>query len=867
MRVRFVVACFAVVLASRVACAAEASGAVRADAGGFGSFGPPTLAVSASERVPEAARLGAAPGSLPPTTFGEDDLFPEDFAFGVASSAFQVEGDGGDRPRSTWDDFSDARGLGDAARQGIRHFEHVEDDIKYMARAGVKHYRLSLSWPRLQNQDGTPNDAGYAFYEKMLDLMKDAGIEPYVTLHHWDLPSAMCSPGTSPGTSASETSTQNPSSSETPSCPAVDWLDPKSVDQFESYASQAFARLGGRVRFWATLNEPKTVANLGYGVGVHAPGFVSATAPLVAGHNMLLAHAAAVRSYREKFREKSPGPGVGKISLVTNADWREPSDASNEKDVAAAERAMDEELGWFADPLYFGDYPASMRERYGADLPAFTESQKASLKGSADYFALNHYASAYVRDAAPASPANSYLGRPTDWAETEMNARGEAIGPTGTCAWLKQAPFGMRKTLNLIKARYGRPATYVTENGLCAGAPSGASLDAALDDPERVAYVSGYLKAVLESIDLDDADVRGYFAWSFFDNFEWADGVAQRFGMVHVDHFGEFGGEWTARRPKKSLAAYREFMIGKHSKKSESAVASEMGGFSVSAAPASEKGVDERLYQPFAWEKGESSAASGGAKLAALGASPLGRRGGPSEPLGASWTEYAPESAEDYEREISKEEDARFALAAAVEALAKAEHPRGSEAASTLEMGRETLAREGDDRPGPETLLAQAEHVLAVAEASSREASEASREAASREAASATRPSTDTSHASFSAAPSASGDVAAAVSETAAANGGGAAALDGSVWSLLRPRRDFRAAAVSLGPVWVATLVGVAFGLFLIAIQVSCNLMRKGKRGCGTNEGEVRSLVAVAKGARGDARDAKSYGGTPAKTV
>jgi hypothetical protein len=340
--------------------------------------------------------------------------------------------------------------------------------------------------------------------------------------------------------------------------------------------------------------------------------------------------------------------------------------------------------------------------------------------------------------------------------------------------------------------------------------------------------------------------------------------------MVHVDHFGEFGGEWTARRPKKSLAAYREFMIGKHSKQSESAAASEMGGFGgfggfggVSAALASENGVDESLYQPFAWENGESSAASGETKLAALGASPLGRRGGPSEPLGASWTEYAPESAEDYEREISKEEDARFALAAAVEALAKAEHPRGSEAASTLEMGRETLAREGDDRPSPETLLAQAERVLAVAEASSREASGASRSAASRSAASATGPSTDPSGSSFSAAPSASGDVAAAVSTTEAANGGGAAALDGSVWSLLRPRRDFRAAAVSLGPVWVATFVGVAFGLFLIAIQVSCNLMRKGKRGCGTNEGEVRSLVAVAKGAK----DAKSYGGTPAKTV
>ena len=133
------------------------------------------FSASDGPRVPEAARLGAVPGSLPPTTFGEDDLFPEDFAFGVASSAFQIEGDGGDRPRSTWDDFSDARGLGDAARRGIRHIERVEDDIKYMARAGVKHYRLSLSWPRLQNRDGTPNDAGYAFYEKMLETARAAG--------------------------------------------------------------------------------------------------------------------------------------------------------------------------------------------------------------------------------------------------------------------------------------------------------------------------------------------------------------------------------------------------------------------------------------------------------------------------------------------------------------------------------------------------------------------------------------------------------------------------------------------------------------------------------------------------------------------
>ena len=334
------------------------------------------FSASDARASPRRRASGRSPGSLPPTTFGEDDLFPEDFAFGVASSAFQIEGDGGDRPRSTWDDFSDARGLGDAARRGIRHFERVEDDIKYMARAGVKHYRLSLSWPRLQNRDGTPNDAGYAFYEKMLETARAAGIEPYVTLHHWDLPAAMC---TFRNQSASE---EEMSRSRVPlACPAVDWLDPESVSQFESYAAQAFARLGGGVRFWATLNEPKTVANLGYGVGQHAPGLVSATAPLRAGHNMLLAHAAAARTYRERFRTITRGAGNlarGQRGLA-RAERR-----VGARDVAAASRAMDEELV-VRGPLYFGDYPASMK----AGMARFTGVYKwrHSLKGSTDFFA------------------------------------------------------------------------------------------------------------------------------------------------------------------------------------------------------------------------------------------------------------------------------------------------------------------------------------------------------------------------------------------------------------------------------------------------------------------------------------------------
>ena len=864
--------------------------------------------------APTGTRLGkasASDGSLPPTAFGDEDKFPEDFVFGVATSAFQIEGDGGDRPRSTWDDFADAKGLGDAARQGIRHFEHVEDDLKYMARAGVKHYRFSLSWPRLQNQDGTPNEDGYQFYEKLLDALKSNHIEPYVTLHHWDLPSNLCQgktdeepseepseePGEEPNEESGEESGEEPgeeSGEESKECGPVDWLDPKSVAQFNHYAKQVFDRLGPKIKFWTTLNEPKTVANMGYGIGMHAPGLSSATAPLAAGHNMLLAHATAVKSYREKFAQSQ----YGKISMNVNSDWREPLDGNNVNDVAAANRAMDEELGWFADPLFFGDYPESMKARLGTDLPSFTSEESALLKNSVDYFALNHYASSYVTDA-PLDAANSYLGRPTDWKETTSGADGEPIGPTGTCSWLTEAPAGLEKVLKLVSARYGSDIDiFVTENGLCADG-DGVSVDEQLNDSKRVNFVNGYLKAVLGAVQ-SGVHVKGYFAWSFFDNFEWADSMGQRFGIVHVDHGGEFGGEWSTRRAKKSLGAYREFMVGKHSV--GGGVGGALGEEEVARLRDLKNSMDSNFYGVFEWEKesntlpvaalgaaqgkvqGKTGKAHGNAKTskhaknytapngdvvydydydydyetapyenpfvgdevegekqsdeAVLGGV-LGRRGLVDKKgnLGASelFTE-AKKMSDDRQHAVAKNRNARIALAAAIEALRQAETSMATPNSERDPESEEILAEaelvlSQAERPKTDVVLQHAERVMELAESKDLHAHESIDE------------------------------------RTEDAEGGVLALSQGSGYSmdgpsLWKPRmKNAATSQIAFEPVWLATVVGVCFGLFLIAIQVACNLARqKGRKVCGTNEGEVKSLVPLAEKAKAKSSDAK-YGG------
>ena len=470
--------------------------------------------------------------------------FPSTFAFGVGTSAWQIEGAGGRRPRSTWDAFAEAR-LGERgsveARRGIEFYERYEDDAKMMGEAGVRHFKMSLSWPRLMRADGTTREDGFKFYERVFAALRSRGVEPHVTLFHWDTPIWLCANATTSGEGVCEGA----------------WARESVVDEFAKYADAVFARLGDGIKYWTTISEPKTVCELGYGAGMHAPGRRGVEEQLMVGHNMLKAHARAVAIYRKKYSNLG-----GKISINLNSAWAEPASSSSE-DVLAAENAMDEELGWFADPIFNGDYPSSMRARLGYFLPQFTEQERAELKGSVDYFALNHYTSYYVRHVPKgvASSQSGMSGRPQPWEITLFSESSTApIGKEAQSNWLHVVPWGLEKVLLHIKEKYNDPEIIITENGVDV-AESG-DIAETLDDTERVLFIDSYLGAAREAM-RKGARVVGYFYWSMFDNVEWVDGTSKRFGLVYVDYDGKFG-EKMKRYPKKSLEHYSAYMRGEH---------------------------------------------------------------------------------------------------------------------------------------------------------------------------------------------------------------------------------------------------------------------------------------------------------------
>jgi beta-glucosidase/6-phospho-beta-glucosidase/beta-galactosidase len=330
---------------------------------------------------------------------------PPPFLFGVASSAFQIEGAGpavdGKGP-SIWDTFSHTPGKvanNDTGDVACDFYNRYADDVALMKSLGVAAFRFSLSWSRiLPRGRGAPNPAGIAFYHRLLDALDAAGIQPHISLYHWDLPQAL----------------QDEYGG---------WLSPRSVEDFAAYADLAFREYGPRVKHWSTFNEPYTFAFCGYAYGIHAPGRCSDrakcegggdsdTEPWLVSHRVLLAHAEAVK----RFRARVPG---GLISLNLNAEWAEPASSSPE-DADAAARYLDFQLGLYAEPVFLtGDYPASVRARVPA-LPRFTPAQSAALKGSADYFALNHYTSRWVRATRAGDPA----GAPADAeALTELDGK------------------------------------------------------------------------------------------------------------------------------------------------------------------------------------------------------------------------------------------------------------------------------------------------------------------------------------------------------------------------------------------------------------------------------------------------------------
>ena len=321
------------------------------------------------------------------------------------------------------------------------------------------------------------------------------------------------------------------------------WLGDSISDHFEKYAHLCFERFGDRVKNWITLNEPWVVAILGYGQGVFAPGRISKSEPYLAAHNLILAHAKAVHSFRNKFSHQN-----GQIGITNNCDWREPL-TDTEADKQAAERALEFFLAWFADPVYKGDYPAVMKERLGDRLPKFTDNEKIMIKGTSDFFGLNHYTTMYAAQANETKKEGSVYGNGGISEDQDVDLSLDESWKLTLMNWAV-VPWGCKKMLKWIDERYDHPPIYITENG-CAYPDE--KINGAINDQERLDFYKGYLEASQEAIS-EGINLKGYFAWSFMDNFEWASGYDKRFGLHYVDF------ETLERTPKKSALWFREVM-------------------------------------------------------------------------------------------------------------------------------------------------------------------------------------------------------------------------------------------------------------------------------------------------------------------
>ncbi|KAF9447997.1 glycoside hydrolase family 1 protein [Macrolepiota fuliginosa MF-IS2] len=452
---------------------------------------------------------------------------PKDFIWGFATAAFQIEGswDVDGRGKSIWDDFAKTPGKtqdgknGDVATDSYRLWK---EDIALLASYGVKTYRFSISWSRiipLGGRDDPVNQKGIEYYSNFIDELIRNGITPFVTLYHWDLPQALHDR-------------------------YGGWLNKEEIVQdYTHYARVCFEAFGDRVKHWLTLNEPWCVAILGYGRGVFAPGHSSdrtrsaegdsSTEPWIVGRSLILAHAHAVKAYREEFKPKQKG----QIGITLNGDWAMPYD-DNQENVDAAQHALDFAIGWFADPVYLGFYPPYMREVLGDRLADITEEEWKVVKGSSDFYGMNTYTTNLCR----AGGDDEFQGL-VDYTFTRPD--GTQLGTQAHCAWLQDYPEGFRALLNYLYKRYKLPI-YVTENGFAVKDENFIPRDQALADTDRVNYFRGTTASLLAAINEDGVDVRAYFPWSLLDNFEWADGYVTRFGVTYVDY------ETQERHPKES---------------------------------------------------------------------------------------------------------------------------------------------------------------------------------------------------------------------------------------------------------------------------------------------------------------------------
>ncbi|GAA4520587.1 GH1 family beta-glucosidase [Nonomuraea ferruginea] len=434
------------------------------------------------------------------------------FLWGTATAAYQIEGaaDEGGRGPSVWDTFSREPGRTRSGHTGdvaCDHYHRWPEDVALMAGLGVNAYRFSLSWSRIQPSGSGPvNPEGLDFYDRLVDALLAEGITPVPTLFHWDLPQALEDGG--------------------------GWLARDTAHRFAEYAALAAGRLGDRVRMWITLNEPFVHMAYGYAMGIHAPGRALMLDALPVAHHQLLGHGLAAGALR--------AAGAEQVLITNNCTPVWPA-SDSEADLAAAEAYDVLHNRLFNDPVLLGKYPDL--SAYGMTNLDFVHDGDLDLIATPlDGIGINYYNP--TRIAAPSSE-----GLP--WEDAGISGY-----PTTAFGW-PVVPDGLRELLVRLKDRYGDrlPPVYVTENGCSQEDVPGP--DGVVDDRGRIAFLEQHIEAMRRA-GREGADVRGYFVWSLLDNFEWAEGYHQRFGLVHVDFPTQ------RRTPKASYAWLRDFLSSEH---------------------------------------------------------------------------------------------------------------------------------------------------------------------------------------------------------------------------------------------------------------------------------------------------------------
>ena len=436
--------------------------------------------------------------------------FPRNFVWGAATAAYQTEGaateDG--RGESIWDRYSATPGNvtnGDTGIIACDTYHRYVEDVRLMRELGLGAFRFSVAWPRILPEGrGRVNSSGLDFYDRLVDELLANGIDPYVTLYHWDLPQALEDRG--------------------------GWPERDTVEAFTEYVEVVVARLGDRVRHWITQNEPWVISWLGYGLGVHAPGRTNEEDALAAGHHVLLSHGRAA----EVLRRDAPAAEVGvTIDLVPMYPLTD-----SEEDIEAARHSDGFRNRWFLDPVLGRGYPHDMLEQYVDILPTIEDGDMLTIAAPLDFLGVNYYTRNVVR-----SGTGETAPQPVSADGAEHTEMGWEVYPDG-----------LSDLLLRLRDDYELPDLYITENG--AAFPD-ARQNGSVPDLQRISYLDRHLGALAHAME-EGVPVRGYFLWSLLDNFEWAFGYTKRFGIVYIDF------ETLERVPKASYGWYRDFIAAQH---------------------------------------------------------------------------------------------------------------------------------------------------------------------------------------------------------------------------------------------------------------------------------------------------------------